>query len=254
MHPNYVSSSSRRHVPPKIVEIFKEPPNVFSTPDDFLTVHYDADSKGQTRMLKWLIKKFCNEDLKLDKDECHCIYIWIPPFDEIISRCGVQLEPCKMCMLNDMPPPNNKKENPLLCICLVLLLLHGLFIVSHFCIMLKSDLSCHISHICSHMLGIFKVGGWNHSIYMCLFGFSAFMAAWYWPTPFWVAFGCCLHALGLCLPCLHQDLITYNFACFFIALSSLLISISMLSSFIPLINCSLLYYQVLDNCILLQLF
>ena len=36
-----------------------------------------------------------------------------------------------------------------------------------------------IPHISSHMLGIFEVDGWIYSIYMCMFGFSAFLAVWY---------------------------------------------------------------------------
>ena len=85
----------------KIDENFKELTNVLGIADN---IGNDADGKGHDRTLKLAMQKCCKENHKLNKDKCHF------RSGEIISRRGVQPDPCRLCTPYWYPSPTNKNS------------------------------------------------------------------------------------------------------------------------------------------------
>ena len=98
------SNPSRLHVSAERDDIFKELPNVFGIVDDILIVDDDADGKDYNRMLKQVMQICCKENLELNKEKCDFRWLRASFFSETISRCGVQPDPHKLCVLTDIPP------------------------------------------------------------------------------------------------------------------------------------------------------
>ena len=76
----------------KIDGLFKELPNVFGNEDDILVVGYVTVAEIMTT-LRWVVLIFHNENIKLNKNQCHFWCMRVPLFDKIISRHGVQPDP-----------------------------------------------------------------------------------------------------------------------------------------------------------------
>ena len=93
----------------KIDETFKELPNVFGTAKEILIVGYDEDDINYERTLHRVFQTCREGDVKCSKDKCHFsapLFL----FGEIISRYGVQPDPCELCALREMPPPTLKNS------------------------------------------------------------------------------------------------------------------------------------------------
>ena len=74
----------------KIVEIFKDLPNVFGITDKILVVGYDSNGKDHDKTL-WQVLQICRSvNLKLYKDKCHFRCTSVPFFQRAISQLGVQ--------------------------------------------------------------------------------------------------------------------------------------------------------------------
>ena len=77
----------------------------------FLILGYNDHGKDNARMLRWVILICHKENLKLNKGKCYLRDMRVPLFGEIISRCGVQLNPHKFCTLTDRPHTTNKHSS-----------------------------------------------------------------------------------------------------------------------------------------------
>ena len=85
-------------------------PNVFRIADDILVIGYDNDGKDHNEAVYNVLKQCWDVNLKLNIDKYHFRCMSIPFFGEIVSRDSVQMNPRKVKVLTEMPPPNNKKE------------------------------------------------------------------------------------------------------------------------------------------------
>ena len=116
-----------------------------------------------------------------------------------------------------------------------------------YCILLSSDSSCHIPSISSYMMGIFEVGGWIHSIYMCLYGsvvVSACIVSVFLTNGIkflvysQIIQNCCVCSLGLYSPCHRRTSLLVTSLCSSVFVFPLIISIIASLSFSLCINCS----------------
>ena len=67
-----------------------------------LAVRYDEDSTDHYEAVRKVMKLCRKENLKLNIDKCHLMYMNIPFFGEIVSRYGVQPDPHKVYVLIKM--------------------------------------------------------------------------------------------------------------------------------------------------------
>ena len=78
--------------------------------DCILIVGYKSSGEGHDRMLCRVLQPQRKENSKMNKDKCHFRCTSVSFYGEIVSRQGIKLDPKKLKVLTDMPPPRSKKE------------------------------------------------------------------------------------------------------------------------------------------------
>ena len=81
----------------KLDEIFKDIPKIFGIEDDIQILEYDADGRDHKRTIRQVIKICFQDNLKLNKSNCHLTCMKIPFLGEAISREEVQINLNYLC-------------------------------------------------------------------------------------------------------------------------------------------------------------
>ena len=84
-------------------------PNMFGIMDEILLVGNDDDGRDHDKTVCKVLQRCSEVNLKLNKDKCHFRSTFIPFFEEVISKNGVQPSPQTFKALMDIPPPNSKR-------------------------------------------------------------------------------------------------------------------------------------------------
>ena len=93
----------------KIDELFNGIPKVYHIADDILIAEFDELRRDHDATLYKVLRIYREVNLKLKRINAS-LGAPVSPFGEIILWYGVSLDPRKVQVLTDMPPPKSKKE------------------------------------------------------------------------------------------------------------------------------------------------
>ena len=96
----------------KLDAIFNDIPNIFGIAEDILVIGCDDNGADHDAVVRKVLQRCKEVNLKLNKEKCHFRCTSIPFFEEVILRREVQPDPQKIKALTDMPALNNKKGVP----------------------------------------------------------------------------------------------------------------------------------------------